>query len=178
MPPSTRRCRAARVASTSSLRFCVRTDSRQAAEMVQYDRQIGHLFGEGRELGQLREAEPGVERQPHPRKHARAGLVFGACQHFFHLPALDLGMRIPGDRGVLRLFSVERTRDFPKKPVYLLGTGECVETPDVNQMGDFTRSPLPRRRPRPLSPAGSPCLAPVSACYSSSSAAAGEWDED
>ena len=34
----------------------------------------------------------------------------------------------------------ERTCDFPQKPVYLLGTGESVETPMVSQMEDFTSS--------------------------------------
>ena len=29
---------------------------------------------------------------------------------------------------------------FPEKPVYLLGTGESVETPMVSQMEDFTSS--------------------------------------
>jgi hypothetical protein len=31
--------------------------------------------------------------------------------------------------GVSILVSAERARDFPQKPVYLLGTGESVETP-------------------------------------------------
>jgi hypothetical protein len=31
----------------------------------------------------------------------------------------------------LILISAERARDFPKKPVYLIGTGESVETPMV-----------------------------------------------
>src|SRR5208282_4688768 len=30
--------------------------------------------------------------------------------------------------------------DFPTKPVYILGTGESVETPMVSQMEDFTSS--------------------------------------
>jgi acetyl-CoA acetyltransferase len=34
--------------------------------------------------------------------------------------------------GALILVSAERARDFPQKPVYLLGTGESVETPMVN----------------------------------------------
>ena len=38
------------------------------------------------------------------------------------------------------LVSAERARDFPQKPVYLLGTGESVETPMVSQMADFTSS--------------------------------------
>src|ERR1700720_1015111 len=42
--------------------------------------------------------------------------------------------------GALILVSAERARDFPQKPVYLIGTGESVETPMVSQMEDFTSS--------------------------------------
>src|SRR5438093_1805748 len=42
--------------------------------------------------------------------------------------------------GALILTSADRARDFPTKPVYLLGTGESVETPMVSQMADFTSS--------------------------------------
>jgi len=42
--------------------------------------------------------------------------------------------------GALILTSAERARDFPQKPVYILGTGESVETPMVSQMEDFTSS--------------------------------------
>ena len=42
--------------------------------------------------------------------------------------------------GALILTSAERARDFPRKPVYILGTGESVETPMVSQMEDFTSS--------------------------------------
>jgi acetyl-CoA acetyltransferase len=42
--------------------------------------------------------------------------------------------------GALILTSAERARDFPQKPVYVLGTGESVETPMVSQMEDFTSS--------------------------------------
>jgi acetyl-CoA acetyltransferase len=42
--------------------------------------------------------------------------------------------------GALILVAAERARDFPQKPVYLLGTGESVETPMVSQMTDFTSS--------------------------------------
>jgi len=42
--------------------------------------------------------------------------------------------------GALILTRAERARDFPTKPVYLLGTGESVETPMVSQMEDFTSS--------------------------------------
>ena len=39
--------------------------------------------------------------------------------------------------GALILVAAERPR-LPGKPVYLLGTGESVETPMVSQMADFT----------------------------------------
>ncbi|MEI6439548.1 MAG: thiolase [Alphaproteobacteria bacterium] len=42
--------------------------------------------------------------------------------------------------GALILTSAERAKDFPHKPVYILGTGESVETPMVSQMEDFTSS--------------------------------------
>jgi acetyl-CoA acetyltransferase len=42
--------------------------------------------------------------------------------------------------GALILTSAERAKDFPTKPVYVLGTGESVETPLVSQMEDFTTS--------------------------------------
>ena len=42
--------------------------------------------------------------------------------------------------GALILTSAERAKDFPTKPVYILGTGESVETPMVSQMEDFTTS--------------------------------------
>ena len=42
--------------------------------------------------------------------------------------------------GALILTSAERARDFPRPPVYVLGTGESVETPMVSQMEDFTSS--------------------------------------
>jgi len=42
--------------------------------------------------------------------------------------------------GALILTSAERARDFSTKPVYILGTGESVETPMVSQMEDFTSS--------------------------------------
>jgi acetyl-CoA acetyltransferase len=42
--------------------------------------------------------------------------------------------------GALILTSADRARDFPHKPVYILGTGESVETPMVSQMEDFTSS--------------------------------------
>ncbi len=42
--------------------------------------------------------------------------------------------------GALILTSAERAKDFPQKPVYVLGTGESVETPMVSQMVDFNTS--------------------------------------
>ncbi len=42
--------------------------------------------------------------------------------------------------GALILTSAERAKDFPQKPIYVLGTGESVETPMVSQMEDFTSS--------------------------------------
>ena len=42
--------------------------------------------------------------------------------------------------GALILTSADRARDFPAKPVYILGTGASVETPMISQMEDFTSS--------------------------------------
>jgi acetyl-CoA acetyltransferase len=42
--------------------------------------------------------------------------------------------------GALIMTSAERAKDFPTKPVYILGTGESVETPMVSQMESFTSS--------------------------------------
>ncbi len=42
--------------------------------------------------------------------------------------------------GALILTSSDRAKDFPTKPVYILGTGESVETPMISQMADFTSS--------------------------------------
>ncbi len=42
--------------------------------------------------------------------------------------------------GALILASADRARDFPTKPVYILGTGESAETPMISQMEDFTSS--------------------------------------
>jgi acetyl-CoA acetyltransferase len=42
--------------------------------------------------------------------------------------------------GALILTSAERAKDFPQKPVYVLGSGESVETPIISQMEDFTTS--------------------------------------
>lgn len=42
--------------------------------------------------------------------------------------------------GALILTSAERAKDFPQPPVYVVGSGESVETPLVSQMKDFTSS--------------------------------------
>ena len=42
--------------------------------------------------------------------------------------------------GALILTAAERAVDFPTKPVYILGTGESVETPMISQMQDLTTS--------------------------------------
>ncbi len=42
--------------------------------------------------------------------------------------------------GALIVTHRDRARDFPQKPVYVLGTGESVETPMISQMKDFTSS--------------------------------------
>ena len=42
--------------------------------------------------------------------------------------------------GAIILTSAERANDFPRKPVYILGTGESTETPIVSQMYDITSS--------------------------------------
>ena len=42
--------------------------------------------------------------------------------------------------GALILTSADRAKDFPTKPVYILGTGESVESPMISQMEDFTTS--------------------------------------
>ncbi|MAQ97359.1 MAG: thiolase, partial [Chloroflexi bacterium] len=42
--------------------------------------------------------------------------------------------------GALIITSAERAKDFPTKPVYIMGTGESVESPVVSQMYDMTTS--------------------------------------
>jgi acetyl-CoA acetyltransferase len=42
--------------------------------------------------------------------------------------------------GAIVLTTAERAKDFPRPPVYILGTGESVETPMVSQMEDMTTS--------------------------------------
>lgn len=42
--------------------------------------------------------------------------------------------------GALVLTRADRARDFPTRPVYVRGAGESVESPNVSQMRDLTRS--------------------------------------
>lgn len=42
--------------------------------------------------------------------------------------------------GALILTKAERAKDFPQPPVYILGTGESVESPMISQMADLTSS--------------------------------------
>lgn len=42
--------------------------------------------------------------------------------------------------GALILTSAERAKDFPTRPVYVLGTGESSESPIISQMADYTSS--------------------------------------
>ena len=42
--------------------------------------------------------------------------------------------------GALILTGADRAKDIPRRPVYILGSGESVETPMVSQMEDFTSS--------------------------------------
>lgn len=42
--------------------------------------------------------------------------------------------------GALILTKAERANDFPQPPVYILGTGESVESPMISQMKDLTSS--------------------------------------
>jgi len=42
--------------------------------------------------------------------------------------------------GALVVAGAERAADFPKPPVYILGTGESLESPIISQMADFTES--------------------------------------
>jgi acetyl-CoA acetyltransferase len=42
--------------------------------------------------------------------------------------------------GALILVAGDRAADFPRKPVFIIGTGESVETPMISQMEDLTSS--------------------------------------
>ena len=55
----------------------------------------------------------------------------------FHKPECCL---VTDGGGALILTAAERAPDFPTKHVYILGTGESVETPMISQMQDLTTS--------------------------------------
>lgn len=55
----------------------------------------------------------------------------------FRLPMCCL---VTDGGGAFILTSAARAKDFPTKPVYILGTGSSVETPMISQMEDFTSS--------------------------------------
>jgi acetyl-CoA acetyltransferase len=42
--------------------------------------------------------------------------------------------------GALILTSADRARDFPVRPVYIMGSGESTECPQISMMADFTSS--------------------------------------
>ena len=42
--------------------------------------------------------------------------------------------------GALILTKAEKAKDFPNKPVYIIGTGESVEPPMISQMQNLTSS--------------------------------------
>src|SRR5918911_97303 len=63
--------------------------------------------------------------------------VYGPPSMF---PIPVLRCPVPDGGGPLILTSADRAKDFPRKPVYRLGTGESVETPMVSQMETFNSS--------------------------------------
>ena len=52
----------------------------------------------------------------------------------------DMCCLVTDGGGALILTTAERARDFPQKAVYILGSGESVETPMISQMEDLTTS--------------------------------------
>jgi acetyl-CoA acetyltransferase len=60
--------------------------------------------------------------------------------------------------GALVLTGADRAPDFPRKPVYILGSGESVETPLISQMQDFTSSRAFRVAGKEASTAPGSCL--------------------
>lgn len=55
----------------------------------------------------------------------------------FHAPQVCL---LTDGGGALVVTSAERAKDFPTKPVYVLGTGEAATSEIISQMPDFTSS--------------------------------------
>ena len=65
--------------------------------------------------------------------------VFNSRMICYPFPLLECCLVTDGG-GALIITSSERAKDFPTKPVYIMGTGESVETPVVSQMYDMTTS--------------------------------------
>src|SRR5438874_2006563 len=76
------------------------------------------------------------------------GTSVGGCSFMLHVrhaaAAIEAGLcktvLVTDGGGALILTSADRAKDFPNKPVYILGTGESVETPMVSQMETFNSS--------------------------------------
>src|SRR5439155_287310 len=79
---------------------------------------------------------------PPCRRGARIGPLQNRSDHTWRERPFRLLMccLVTDGGGALILTTADRAKDFPTKPVYLLGTGESVETPMVSQMEDFTSS--------------------------------------
>src|SRR5206468_3664619 len=75
-------------------------------------------------------------------RHAAAALESGLCKTVLIAYPFRLLMccLVTDGGGALILTTADRAKDFPTRPVYLLGTGESVETPMISQMADFTSS--------------------------------------
>jgi len=61
------------------------TVPQQATDVVQYDGQVGHGFGEIRQLGHLGEEHPTLQGQPHARQNPGACPEIWAAQLTFHI---------------------------------------------------------------------------------------------
>src|SRR5205807_8053801 len=88
---------------------------------------------------------PALAGRPGDADHRRGRAELAMIAYPFRLLQCCL---VTDGGGALILVAAERARDFPQSlplaanrgPVYLLGTGESVETPMVSQMEDFTSS--------------------------------------
>jgi acetyl-CoA acetyltransferase len=78
-----------------------------------------------------------------PRAHVRAPIT---VDQVLSSPMIAYPFRkllcclVTDGGGALILTSAERAKDFPARPVYIMGTGEGVEHPIVSMMADFTTS--------------------------------------
>jgi hypothetical protein len=104
---------------------------------------LTHQQGDG--LG--REARMGGEE---PARHLQGANHRRRCVEFaddrLPVPIVQCCLVTDGG-GALIPVLVERARDLPQQPVYLLGTGESVETP-MPDGGFHLLARLPRRRPQ------------------------------